>query len=64
LYGQGKGTTNLSVDHINRDPLDNRSTNLTIASLKEQQENSKGVLKDTKRERKSSAQELPENIIT
>lgn len=62
LYGQGKGINNLSVDHINRDPLDNRSTNLTIASLKEQQENSKGVLKDTKRERKSSAQELPENI--
>ena len=62
LYGQGKGINNLSVDHINRDPLDNRSTNLTIANLKEQQENSKGVLKDTKRERKSSAQELPENI--
>lgn len=25
LYGQGKGINNLSVDHINRDPLDNRS---------------------------------------
>ena len=62
LYGQGKGTNTISVDHINRDPLDNRSTNLTVATLIEQQNNSKGVLSGTKRERKINAQELPELI--
>jgi len=62
LYGQGKGTANLSVDHINRDPLDNRSSNLTIANRKEQQDNSKGILEGTKRNRKYNAQELPNGI--
>lgn len=62
LYGQGKGTNTISVDHINRDPLDNRSTNLTIATLNEQQNNSKGIINGTKRERKINAQKLPEGI--
>ena len=61
-YGNGKGTKNISVDHIDRDPLNNTMENLRIASREEQEQNSKGVLKDTKRERKSNAKPLPEGI--
>ena len=51
------------LNHINRNPLDNRTINLTIATLKEQNLNSKGVIPGTKRNRKSNALELPIGIV-
>lgn len=50
-YGHGKGQD--SVDHINRDKLDNRIENLRIVSQSIQNEN------QGKRQRKYNAQELP-----
>jgi len=61
-YGNGKGTKLISVDHIDQDPLNNSYENLRIASRKEQENNSKGIKDGTKRERKSSAQPLPEGF--
>ena len=61
-YGNGKGTKNISVDHIDQDPLNNTFENLRIASQKEQQENSKGIKEGTKRARKTNARELPNGI--
>ena len=62
-YGNGKGTKNVSVDHIDQDPLNNTFENLRVATRKEQEENSNGIKTGTKRERKSNAKCLPDGII-
>ena len=62
-YGNGKGTKNISVNHIDRDPCNNRMDNLRISSREEQEQNSKGIMEGTKRARKTIAKPLPEGII-
>jgi hypothetical protein len=61
-YGNGKGTLNISVDHIDQDPLNNIYSNLRIATREEQEQNSKGIKEGTKRARKTSAIDLPTGI--
>jgi len=61
-YGNGKGTKNISVDHIDQDPLNNTFDNLRIVSQKIQQQNTTGTKEGTKRERKSNAKSLPDGI--
>lgn len=61
-YGNGKGTKNVSVDHVDRNPCNNMFDNLRIVTRKEQEQNSKGIMPRTKRERKSNARELPDGI--
>jgi hypothetical protein len=61
-YGNGKGTKNISVDHIDRDKLNNCYNNLRLATFQIQHGNCKGILPNTKRERKHNAKDLPEGI--
>jgi len=61
-YGNGSGTGGLSVDHIDRNPSNNRLENLRIATSEEQHANSKGVFPDTKKGRRKDAVDLPEDI--
>jgi hypothetical protein len=60
-YGNGKGTANKSVDHIDRNTTNNRRNNLRIATREEQQQNTKGIAPGTQRAR-SSKKELPEGL--
>ena len=60
--GNGRGTKNISVDHIDRDPLNNTLENLRLATDEIQQQNKNGSLAGTKRERKHNAIDLPIGI--
>ncbi len=58
----GKSGAEITVDHIDRVPMNNKKSNLRLATIKEQLENIKGRVKGTKKERQYSARDLPEGI--
>jgi hypothetical protein len=61
-HGNGNGTENISVDHIDQDPLNNMFDNLRIATRKEQERNCNGTKDGTKRARKTNAKDLPDGM--
>lgn len=60
-FSNGKGTKTVSVDHIDRNPLNNTFDNLRIATRLEQEQNTKGIMSGTQRER-SAKKELPDGM--
>jgi hypothetical protein len=62
-YRNGNGYGSLSVDHIDRDKLNNTLSNLRLATSEEQNQNRKGVIPGTKLERQNQARQLPEGIL-
>ena len=61
-YGNGQGIKNISVDHINRDKLDNRISNLRVVDFETQHSNANGIIQGTKRNRQRTAQDLPDGL--
>jgi len=65
-FGNDKKPKNISVYHIDQNPLNNCFDNLRIAireeQEQEQEQNTKGIKEGTKRERKTSAKPLPQEI--
>jgi len=62
-YKNGTGSGCLSVDHIDRNKLNNTLSNLRIATSEEQNQNRKGIIPGTKLARQHQARELPEGIL-
>lgn len=61
-YGNGKGTKNISIDHIDRDKLNNTLSNLRLATRKDQEQNTIGIMEGTKRKRQITARKFPDGI--
>ena len=61
-FGNGRGTKNISIDHIDRNPLNNAMDNLRLATREEQEQNTTGIAPNTKKSRQYNARPLPQGI--